>query len=247
MTAMASILTLCGNASGAEFVPRPEHPRPDFERTQWLNLNGVWEFAFDPNDVGIKENWFAPNAQPFPLHIVVPFPWESKLSGIGRTDYKGTAWYRRNFTIPKEWQGKRIWLCFGAVDWHAIVWVNGEKVGEHEGGYSEFRFDVTDKVRFDVPNLLVVRVVDFTDHETPIGKQVQWWYTSTGGIWQTVWLEATGQVCVKKFRIIPIADKRHVPTGEMRFEIWLDWDGGRGTRELSWKCVRQTVSSALCK
>jgi len=127
VTAMASILTVCGNASGAEFVPRPEHPRPDFERTQWLNLNGVWEFAFDPNDVGIKENWFAPNAQPFPLHIVVPFPWESKLSGIGQTDYKGTAWYRRNFTIPKEWQGKRIWLCFGAVDWHATVWLNGEK------------------------------------------------------------------------------------------------------------------------
>jgi hypothetical protein len=67
-----------------------------------------------------------------------PFPWESKLSGIGRTDYKGVAWYRRNFTVPKEWRGKRISLCFGAVDWHATVWLNGEKVGEHEGGYSEF-------------------------------------------------------------------------------------------------------------
>lgn len=221
---------MVGNAASTNFVPRPEHPRPDFERTQWLNLNGVWEFAFDPNDVGVKENWFAPNAQPFPLRIVVPFPWESKLSGIGRTDYKGVAWYRRTFTVPKAWQGKRIWLCFGAVDWHATVWLNGEKVGEHEGGYSEFRFDVTDKVRFNAPNLLVVRAVDFTDHETPIGKQVQWWYTSTSGIWQTVWLEATGQVCVKKFRIIPIADKRHVPTGEMRFEVWLDWGEGYGTR-----------------
>jgi hypothetical protein len=231
VTAIASALMTAGNAVGANFVPRPEHPRPDFERTQWLNLNGVWEFAFDPNDVGVKENWFATIAQPFPLRIVVPFPWESKLSGIGRTDYKGVAWYRRNFTVPKEWRGKRIWLCFGAVDWHATVWLNGEKVGEHEGGYSEFRFDVTDKIRFDAPNLLVVRAVDFTDHETLIGKQVQWWYTSTSGIWQTVWLEATGQVCVKKFRIIPIADKRHVPTGEMRFEVWLDWDAGRGTRD----------------
>jgi len=226
---VATVVGVLVGQGMAEVIPRPEYPRPDFERTQWLNLNGVWEFAFDPNDVGVKENWFAPNAQPFPLRIVVPFPWESKLSGIGRTDYKGVAWYRRNFIIPKAWQGKRIWLCFGAVDWHATVWLNGEKVGEHEGGYSEFRFDVTDKVRFDVPNLLVVRAVDFTDHETPIGKQVQWWYTSTSGIWQTVWLEATGQVCVKKFRIIPIADKRHVPTGEMRFEIWLDW--GRGTRD----------------
>ncbi len=209
-------------------IPRPEHPRPDFERTAWVNLNGVWEFAFDPDDVGIQKRWFSPDASPFPLRIVVPFPWESRLSGIARTDYKGVAWYRRSFSVPKEWQGKRVWLCFGAVDWQATVWLNGELVGEHEGGYSEFRFDISDKVRFDRPNLLVVRVVDWTDHETPIGKQVQWWYTSTSGIWQTVWLEATGQVCVKQFRIIPVADKQHVPTGEMQFEIVLDW--GKGLR-----------------
>ncbi len=228
-TITASVLT--GIATANSFVPRPEHPRPDFERAQWLNLNGVWEFAFDPNDAGINERWFTPNAKSFPLRIVVPFPWESKLSGIERKDYKGIAWYRRNFVVPKEWQGKRIWLCFGAVDWHATVWLNGEKVGEHEGGYSEFRFDVTDKVRFGEPNLLVVRVADFTDHETPIGKQVEWWYTSTSGIWQTVWLEATGQVCIKKFRIIPLADKKHVPTGEVKFEVWLDWGKGREKQE----------------
>lgn len=213
----------------SQMIPRPEHPRPDFERAQWQTLNGAWEFAFDPNDVGIKESWFAANAPRFPLRIVVPFPWESKLSGIGRTDYKGVAWYRRAFTVPKDWKGKRIWLCFGAVDWHATVWINGEKVGEHEGGYSEFRLEVTNKIRFDSPNTLVVRAADFTDHETPIGKQVERWYTSTSGIWQTVWLEATGQVCLKKFRIIPLADSRHVPTGEMRFEIWLDFCEGRGT------------------
>lgn len=213
-------------------VPRPEHPRPDFERAQWLNLNGIWEFAFDPNDIGTKERWFTSNAPSFPLRIVVPFPWESRLSGIGRTDYKGIAWYRRNFVAPKGWQGKRIWLCFGAVDWHATVWLNGEKVGEHEGGYSEFRFDVTNKIRLGEPNLLVVRVVDYTDRETPIGKQVEWWYTSTSGIWQTVWLEATGQVCVNKFRIVPLADKRHVPTGEVRVDIFLDWGtGGKNKRE----------------
>ncbi len=229
--AVMGALVMARQVESAEFVPRPEHPRPDFERTQWLNLNGVWEFVFDPNDVGVQENWFVPNAKPFPLRIVVPFPWESKLSGIERKDYKGVAWYRRTFTVPKDWKGKRVWLCFGAVDWHATVWLNGEKVGEHEGGYSEFRFDVTDKVRFGEPNLLVVRVVDFTDHETPIGKQVEWWYTSTSGIWQTVWLEATGQVCVKKFRIIPLGDKHHVPTGEVKFEISLDWGEGRGTRD----------------
>lgn len=237
----SSVVAVTGSAG--EFMPRPEHPRPDFERTAWCNLNGIWEFAFDPKDVGVKEQWFAPDAKSFPLRIVVPFPWESKLSGIERTDYKGIAWYRRTFTVPKEWlvtqagslryknvpSGKRIWLCFGAVDWHATVWLNGEKVGEHEGGYSEFRFDITDKVRIGEPDLLVVRVVDVTDHETPIGKQVHWWYTSTSGIWQTVWLEATGQVCVKKFRIIPLADKSNVPTGEVRFEVTLDWGTGQGT------------------
>ncbi|MCS7264482.1 MAG: hypothetical protein NZ805_06585, partial [Armatimonadetes bacterium] len=225
--AVSALADVVGASTG--FVPRPEHPRPDFERTQWLNLNGVWEFAFDPKDVGIKENWFALDAKPFPLRIVVPFPWESKLSGIERKDYKGVAWYRRTFVVPKGWQGKRVWLCFGAVDWHATVWVNGEKIGEHEG-LTEFRFDVTEKIRFGEPNLLVVRVVDFTDHETPIGKQVEWWYTSTSGIWQTVWLEATGQVCVKKFRIIPLADKKHVPTGEVKFEVWLDWGAERRVR-----------------
>ncbi len=212
-------------------VPRPEHPRPNFERAAWQNLNGVWEFAFDPNNVGVQQQWFAPNAPSFPLRIVVPFPWESRLSGIGRTDYKGVAWYRRTFRVPKEWQGKRLWLCFGAVDWHATVWLNGNLVGEHEGGLTGFRMEITNKVRFDASNLLVVRVEDFTDHETPIGKQVEWWYTSTSGIWQTVWLEATGTVCVNKFRIIPLADKRHVPTGELRMEIALDWGEERGARD----------------
>lgn len=222
---------MTASVNAGEFIPRPEHPRPDLERVQWRNLNGVWEFAFDPTDVGVKEHWFATDAKPFPLHIVVPFPWESKLSGIQRPDYKGIAWYRCNFVVPRDWKGKRIWVCFGAVDWHATVWLNGEKVGEHEGGYNEFRIDVTDKVRFGEPNLLVVRVADFTDHETPIGKQVEWWYTSTSGIWQTVWLEATGKICVKKLRIIPLAEKGHVPTGEVRFEVWLDWGEGRKTRD----------------
>ncbi|MER3501450.1 MAG: hypothetical protein C4295_08280 [Candidatus Fervidibacterota bacterium] len=235
-------MSVLSMAAASAIVPRPEHPRPDFERPQWLNLNGVWEFTFDPNDIGVKERWFALDAQPFPLRILVPFPWESRLSGIERKDYKGVAWYRRTFTLPngrkgkgqraeEEWKGKRIWLCFGAVDWHATVWLNGELVGEHEGGYSEFRFDISDKVRFDAPNWLVVRVVDLTDHETPIGKQVEWWYTSTSGIWQTVWLEATGEVCVKKFRIVPLGDKNHVPTGQVRFEIWLDWGMGQGARD----------------
>src|SRR5262249_26546396 len=108
-------------------------PRPDFYRPARQSLNGSWQFAFDPNDVGVKEAWYKSGTKPYLLQIQVPFPWESKLSGIRRLDYKGVAWYRREFTLPKEWQGRRVWLCFGAVDWQAAVWMNGVPVGEHEG------------------------------------------------------------------------------------------------------------------
>jgi beta-galactosidase/beta-glucuronidase len=104
---------------------------------------------------------------PYARTIRVPYAWESKLSGIGDTQYKGVAWYRREFTLPDRWRGQRVWLCFGAVDHHATVWVNGVRVGDHEGGYSEFRFDITPHVRFDRPNTVVVRVEDHTDRETP--------------------------------------------------------------------------------
>ena len=228
LSAVAGILLVGWAGAVRAEIPRPEHPRPDFGRTEWQNLNGVWEFAFDAGGSGIKERWFAPDAASFPLRIVVPFPWESRLSGIERPDYKGVAWYRRTFTVPKRWEGRRIWLCFGAVDWSATVWLNGEKLGEHEGGYSEFRFDVSGRVRFEKPNLLVVRVLDLTDHETPIGKQTPSWYTSTSGIWQTVWLEATGQVCAEKLRILPLAGSGHVPTGKVRFELSLNWGSRRG-------------------
>jgi hypothetical protein len=205
----------------------PPPPRPDFYRPDWQSLNGAWQFAFDPNEAGIKEAWYEAGAKPYSLFIQVPFPWESRLSGIGRLDYKGAAWYRREFTPPKAWQGRRVWLCFGAVDWQATVWINGARIGEHEGGYSEFRMDVTNAVRYDQPNQLVVRAVDVTDRETPIGKQVSNWYTSTSGIWQTVWLEATGPALVQSFQITPLADKSGTPTGAVRFDITV----ARGTSQ----------------
>ncbi|CUU37360.1 Glycosyl hydrolases family 2 [Armatimonadetes bacterium DC] len=194
------------------------HPRPDFERTEWINLNGLWEFQFDPNNRGLAENWQTLE-KPYALTIRVPYGWESKLSGVERKDYKGVAWYRREFSLPENWNGKRVWLCFGAVDHKAEVWVNGQSVGTHEGGYSEFRFDITPYVRFGRPNTLVVRVEDFTDPETPLGKQIPSWYTSTSGIWQTVWLEATGEAWIEGCRIIPQADSSGVPTGVMEFNL----------------------------
>lgn len=195
-----------------------QHPRPDFERAQWQSLNGVWEFQFDPRNEGLTQNWQI-SPKPYARTIRVPFAWESHLSGIGDTQYKGVAWYRREFNLPENWRGKRIWLCFGAVDHHATVWLNGERVGEHEGGYSEFRFDITPYVRFDRPNTLVVRVEDYTDRETPLGKQTPEWYTSVSGIWQTVWLEATGAATIQHFKITPLANEAGVPTGVVEFTV----------------------------
>jgi hypothetical protein len=197
------------------------HPRPDFERKAWQPLNGIWEFQFDPDDKGLMEGW-QQRHHPFETTIRVPFGWESPLSGVHRPDYKGVAWYRREFTLPTEWQNRRIWLCFGAVDWQAQVWVNGKLAGMHEGGYSEFRLDITALVRFDAPNRLVVRVEDRTDPETPLGKQIPNWYTSTSGIWQTVWLEATGDACIKRWRILPEGDAHGVPTGQVQLHIEIE-------------------------
>ncbi|WP_117238247.1 glycoside hydrolase family 2 protein [Thermus sediminis] len=215
-------------------IPRPEHPRPDLERPAWQTLNGIWEFAFDPENIGMEGGWFT-SPPTFPLRIRVPFPWESRLSGLGRTGYRGVAWYRRPLALPEAWRGRRLWLCFGAVDWHATVWLNGEKVGEHAGGYSEFRLDVSQQASFSMPNQLTVRVADFTDPVLPTGKQVGW-YTPTSGIWQTVWLEATGPVAIRGFRILPLAGRDHLPTGRVRFAIRLD-RGEEGSGEV-WVQVR---------
>lgn len=216
--ALWSLCLLMLTASAAAFND-PAAPRPDFYRPAWQSLNGAWRFAFDPNDMGLKEGWQGDGAGPYPLHINVPFPWESRLSGVERPDYKGVAWYRREFTPPKGWDGRRLWLCFGAVDWKATVWLNGTMIGEHEGGYSEFRMDITKAVRWDRPNHLVVRAVDLTERETPIGKQISTWYTSSSGIWQTVWLEGTGPAVVQQLRITPAAGKDGVPTGAVRFDV----------------------------
>jgi hypothetical protein len=204
------------------------HPRPDFERKAWQSLNGIWQFRFDPDDTGLSAGWQSgepPARGAEATHIRVPFGWESKLSGVNRPDYKGVVWYWREFDLPREWQGKRLWLCFGAVDRKAQVWVNGNLAGEHEGGYSEFRLDITPYARFDRPNRLTVRVEDRTDPETPIGKQIPTWYTSTSGIWQSVWLEATGQAVVKRWRILPEGDAQGVPTGVVKIELEIDRGG----------------------
>ncbi len=185
--------------------PRPEYPRPQFVRDQWLNLNGWWEFAYDPGKSGATRGLTGEAA--YPERILVPFCPESELSGIGNTDFMPCVWYRRNFTVPGDWAGQRVLLHFGAVDYEATVWVNGAKVGSHRGGYTPFSFDITEQLRAG-ENVVCVRAVDDTRSPLqPSGKQSQQYasyaclYTRTTGIWQTVWLEAAPETRIEKLRL----------------------------------------------
>ena len=207
------VMLLCALAApltAANKIPLPEHPRPDLRREQWLNLNGPWAFDFDPDDKGEKAAWFQPGKHKLAQKIVVPFPWESKLSGIQRPDYRGVAWYSRTVTVPREWKGKRAWLVFGAVDWTAKVWVNGTLLGEHVGGYTPFAFDITDVAAPGQQAHIIVRADDPNSPEQPFGKQTPRWYTHTGGIWQTVYLEARGDAYLDRMQLVTdlLADRR---------------------------------------
>ena len=201
----------------AQQIPRPEYPEPQFQREQWVNLNGPWEFEFDDANRGLSEDW-ASGSKSFSRHITIPFCFESKRSGIGDTSFHPWAWYRRNVSIPGEWKGRRVLLHFGAVDYRAMVWLNGQFMGRHEGGNTPFQFDISRFLKSG-SNTLTVRAEDPpTDRYIPRGKQ--YWepksasifYTRTSGIWQTVWLEATGESYLTHVRITPSLD------GAVRFD-----------------------------
>ena len=221
--------------SMGEEIPRAEHPRPDFQRADWLNLNGPWQFCFDSEGKGIEENW-QQDAGPFDLQITVPFCWESKLSGIAVTSPQQVGWYRRTVTVPESFGGKRIWLCFGAVDWEARVWVNGREVGRHEGGYTPFALDITDAVEPGQQATLVVRASDATDFELPHGKQGGRWYTPVSGIWQTVYLEARPAAYVEQIRLTPA-----IRRGEWVLEVELQIVGPDGRVEVTLESPDPTV------
>ncbi len=202
-TAVAGLLAFGWTAfCPAAEIPRPEHPRPDAQRAHWANLNGTWQFRFDSEDQGVNQRWFVPGAEGFDRTIVVPFPWESELSGIDMPEKApDIGWYRRTFTVPDDFpKDSHVWLHLGAVDYRADVWVNGKKVAEHEGGYTPIAADINDAVKRDDENVLVVRAFDPTDPSLPTGKQVGW-YTTTSGIWQTVWLEARPEAYIRDFTI----------------------------------------------
>jgi hypothetical protein len=185
--------------------PLPEYPRPQMARKQWVNLNGPWTYAIADAS--------APRPATFDKRIVVPFPIESQLSGAGEwVAPNQRLWYRRAFTAPATSAGQRVLLNFGAVDWEADVYVNGTKVGSHQGGYDPFTFDVTEALKpGSQTQELVVAVRDPTDEgQQPRGKQVRRprsiFYTEVTGIWQTVWLEAVPAWHVTALRITPDLD-----------------------------------------
>ncbi len=183
--------------------PRPEYPRPQLVRRQWKSLNGLWEFAFDDDNVGVGSGWASGIA--LPEKILVPFTFESALSGIGKgAEVHERVWYRRMFEIPKAWGKKQVILNFGAVDWRCTVWVNGQNVCEHTGGYSPFSADITTALKSMGPQEIVVKVFDPSDPKKdgyqPRGKQLgshSIFYTRTTGIWQSVWLEPVAESHVR--------------------------------------------------
>ncbi len=184
----------------------PEYPRPQLVRERWLNLNGEWRFESAAADQ------LPPVGRNLKEAILVPFPIESALSGIMRQHDR--MWYRRTFTVPIEWAGERVLLNFGAVDWEATVYVNGQLVGSHRGGYDAFSFDITDQLNGNV-NELIVNVYDPTDTANPpLGKQrlnpAGIWYTSASGIWQTVWLEPVSVAHIASLQLTPDLDRQVV-------------------------------------
>jgi hypothetical protein len=189
---------------------RPEYPRPQMTRTQWQNLNGLWDYG-----ITAKDATAAPEA--FEGKILVPFPWEAPLSGVAKpTMPDRRLWYQRTFTILSDWKGQRILLHFGAVNWDSTILVNGHQIGAHRGGYDSFSFEVTDQLKPDV-NVLTVSAwnpIQQVDDQVRGKQKINdhgMMYTSSSGIWQTVWLEPVpASACIESLKITPDVDQSAV-------------------------------------
>ncbi len=186
----------------------PEYPRPQMVRKDWQNLNGLWDYAITAKDAAQPVQWDG--------QILVPFPVESALSGVMKRVYEtNQLWYRRTFKIPRGWKDKNVLLHFGAVDWQTKVFVNGQEVGAHTGGYDGFSFEITGALKPSGEQEIVVSVFDPTDAGyQPRGKQIRnphgIWYTPTSGIWQTVWLEPVSPAYLQNLKLTPSLDDSSV-------------------------------------
>lgn len=196
-------------------LPRPEYPRPQFERKDWVNLNGEWTYAFDFSGSGLEKGW--QKSQGFTNKIIVPFAPESKLSGVEFKDFIEHLWYQRDVTVPKDWAGRRVMLNFGAVYYQAEVYLDGKFVTRHFGGTSSFGLDISKFVKPGGTHSLVVYVQSDLRHQMqPGGKQSTRLnshtcnYTRTTGIWQTVWLEAVAGEGLKEVQVITDIDQGQI-------------------------------------
>ena len=211
------VLAFCASVQAAEWKPAPsplmtkwgkkvtpanawqEYPRPQLVRKDWQNLNGLWDYAITKKDTPKPEKWDG--------EILVPFCAESALSGVGKpVTPEQNLWYRRTVEVPEGWKGRRVLLHFGAVDWEAVVWVNGKELGTHKGGSDPFSFDITEALKAG-KNELIVKVWDPTDTGSqPRGKQKLKpegiWYTPVTGIWQTVWMEPVNETRIDGIEVV---------------------------------------------
>jgi hypothetical protein len=218
--------------------PRPDRQRGHVEGLDWLNLNGPWDFCFDGARTGVEERWFEPGKGTWSEQIIVPFCWESLAAwgqgdsagndnyyaarvfrdpaSVDRSNHRSApryevGWYRRAVRIPVDtpaWSGKRVILTIGAADFITEAWCNGAALGRHEGGYTPFEFDLTDALDAAGAGSVVLRVEDPMDNaQQPVGKQWQW-YTTTSGIWQTVFIEPRHASHLRPFRVETDTDLR---------------------------------------
>ena len=195
--------------------PRAEYPRPQFERTDWVNLNGEWSFTLDLADTGHERDYY--NSKGFDQKILVPFAPESDLSGIGHKEFISGVWYQRTIQVPAAWSGKNIKLNFGAVYYESEVYIDGKFVGRHYGGSDSFAYDITEFVADGKEHNLVVHAEsDVRGGNQPAGKQSSrlnsygCFYTRTTGIWQTVWMEAVNKFGLERVQVLTDIDQSQI-------------------------------------
>lgn len=200
------IFTLFSCSKKPDEIPLPEHPRPNFERSVWQNLNGYWQFKPDSLNVGLTENW-QNEAEFFDQKILVPFSWASPASEVVLPNVH-VGWYFRKFKIvnPEKWNEKETFLNFCASDFETTVWINGEKAGSNKGGYTPFDFNISQLLK-EGENTIVVRVEDEELQNRPSGKQ---YYGNAKGIWQTVYLEARSENHISLVHFTPDIDLEEV-------------------------------------
>ncbi len=216
-----------------------EYPRPQLVRKNWGNLNGLWQYQ--PGAEGDA----VPSGQKLSGQIMVPFPVESALLGV--MEHHDRLWYRRTFTFPAAWKGQQLLLHFGAVDYEAEVYINGESIGIHRGGYEPFSFDIAPFIKGDGPQEIIVRVFDATDKAgEPRGKQTLnpggIVYTPISGIWQTVWLEPVSRTSIKSLRMMPDIDR-----GVLKFSADIDSPNASTLATVKVKDAGRVIKTVLVK